>query len=156
MNQDIRSIEDLPDADELNLGDAAPLIERIIEGAISKVLPGATAASVYGEPVTQGHRTVIPVAQVSHRYGFGAGAGSGIASEDSDGGMDVAGEPVRKGGGGGGGGGGQLNVRPVGIIEITPEGTIFEPIVDRNTLLTTIMPFIGFALILAIWRLTRR
>jgi uncharacterized spore protein YtfJ len=64
----------------------------------------AHVRNVYGEPVTAGNRTVIPVA----RLGYGLGAGSGGIDE--------------KGGGGGGGGVGAL---PVGVVEITPEGTKF-------------------------------
>ena len=66
----------------------------------------ATVKSVYGEPVTSGERTVIPVARV--RYGFGGGGSEGAGEEKSR---------------GGGGGGGTLRASPYGLIEITPEGT---------------------------------
>jgi len=54
--------------------------------------------SVYGEPVTSGQRTILPVATV--QFSFGGG-----------------------GGGKGGGGGGKVTARPSGIVEVTPEGS---------------------------------
>lgn len=57
---------------------------------------GASARTVYGEAITSGDRTVVPVARV--RYAFGAG---------------------------GGGGGGGLRAWPAGALEVTPRGTRF-------------------------------
>ena len=74
---------------------------------------GATVKSVYGDPVTSGERTVIPVAKV--KFAFGGGGGS---KED--------GEPGR----GGGGGGGKARATPCGFIEITNGGTRYVPIYD--------------------------
>ena len=62
----------------------------------------AHVRSVYGEPVTVGNKTVIPVARVA--YGFGAGSGG-------------------KGEKGGGGGGGGVGAEPLGVVEITPTST---------------------------------
>ncbi len=76
---------------------------------------GGSVKSVYGEPVTSGQRTVIPVARV--RYGFGAGGG------------ERAGE-----GHNGGGGGGRLSAQPCGVVELTPEGTRFVPFHDARLL----------------------
>lgn len=78
----------------------------------------ASARSVYGEPVSVGDRTVIPVARV--RYGFGGGGGGGDARNPDH---------------GGGGGGGHVSAAPAGMVEITPAGTRFIPIPDwRKTL----------------------
>ncbi len=74
---------------------------------------GGSAKSVFGEPVTSGDRTVIPVASI--RYGFGVGGGEKDAGKN------------------GGGGGGGLVARPIGVVEITPEGTRFLPIGDMRT-----------------------
>ncbi len=68
----------------------------------------ASVKNVYGEPVTSGGRTVIPVAKI--RYTFGAG-----------GGRRRAGDPAKTGAGGGG----AMWARPAGIVEITPEGARF-------------------------------
>ncbi|WTW93125.1 spore germination protein GerW family protein [Streptomycetaceae bacterium NBC_01309] len=82
-------------------GPGGALLERLA-GALGK----ATAASaVFGEPVTNGGVTVVPVATA--RFGFGGGAGSG--QQDS-----ALGE--------GGGGGGGAAVTPTGFITIA-DGT---------------------------------
>jgi hypothetical protein len=61
---------------------------------------GATVKSVYGDPVTTGERTVIPVARI--KYAFGGGGGSGHGSGPSSRGV------------GGGGGGGRIDCGSLG------------------------------------------
>jgi uncharacterized spore protein YtfJ len=80
---------------------------------------GATVKSVYGEPVTIGERTVIPIARI--KYAFGGGGGSGHGSDASSRGM-------------GGGGGGGLTAAPWGVIEITPSGTRFIAFQDPGAI----------------------
>ncbi|HET9016388.1 MAG TPA: spore germination protein GerW family protein [Thermomicrobiaceae bacterium] len=95
----------------------AETIDHMIS-RIGEQLPShMNAGTVFGAPVTQGDRTVIPVARVSVGFGFGAGAGQG---------MDAA----SGGFGGGGGGGGGAQGDPVGYIEVTPSSTRFVPTVD--------------------------
>lgn len=77
---------------------------------------GATVKAVYGDPVTTGDRTVIPVARVK----FGFGAGGGKRSHDE----------------GGGGGGGGMRADPAGMIEISPAGTTFKAFPDYRRLAT--------------------
>lgn len=72
--------------------------------SVVESLSNTGAKAVYGEPVTVGSRTVIPVAQVA--YGFGGGT-----DDDS----------------GGGGGGGGVFATPVGALELTDETTRFVP-----------------------------
>jgi uncharacterized spore protein YtfJ len=69
----------------------------------------------FGRPVEVKGRTVIPVASVRTMGGYGFGN-----------------EPAR---GAGGGGGGALDARPVGFIEIGPDGTRFEAIDDGRAAL---------------------
>ena len=83
---------------------------------------GATVKNVYGEPVTSGERTVIPVASV--KYAFGGGGGS-----------EPEGQPGRRGGGGGGG---RAFAKPCGYIEITPSGTRYIPIYDGAVIVAAI------------------
>jgi uncharacterized spore protein YtfJ len=64
----------------------------------------------YGKPIRAGDRTIIPVARVRVRGGFGFGS----APRDQ--------------GGEGGGGGGTFDAQPVGFIESGPEGTRYERI----------------------------
>jgi uncharacterized spore protein YtfJ len=83
-----------------------------IQALFERLQNGASARTVYGEPVTAEGRTVIPVARVG--YGFGAGSGTGKKGEEED-----------EKGGEGFGGGGCAAARPVGVVEITRDGTRF-------------------------------
>lgn len=96
---------------------------------------GASVRNVYGDPVSVGGRTVIPIARVS--YGFGAG------------GSKEAG-PKRRGSSGGAG----LTARPVGAIEITEAGTRFVPFIDPVRLGVTLLA--GFLIGRAIARQSAR
>jgi len=74
----------------------------------------AGVEAVYGDPVTAGDRTVVPVARVA--YGFGGGSGAG---EDGE----------------GFGAGGGLSASPIGALEVDPEGTRFVRFDERRRLL---------------------
>jgi uncharacterized spore protein YtfJ len=125
---------------------APSIIERVAEGVVGRALNQAQASTVYGEAQKQGDRTVIPVARVSARYGFGGGAGHGTSAEtDSE-----------TGSGGGGGGGGAIDARPVGYIEITPQETRFVPIVDNSAVAIRAVTMFGIAAMLLMIGLTRR
>jgi uncharacterized spore protein YtfJ len=84
----------------------------------------ATVNTVFGEPRVQDGRAIVPVAMVAG--GFGAGGGEGK--------MPFAeGEKVQEGSGGGGGGG--FMVRPLAVLEITPEKTRIIPILDMTRII---------------------
>jgi uncharacterized spore protein YtfJ len=95
-------------------------MDGFVEGIAQRLGAMASAAAVFGAPVTQGEVTVIPVAKV--RWGFGGGGGSGMGggrkkgSEDSD-------APAEMGSGSGGGGG--VQATPVGFIEVQASGARF-------------------------------
>jgi uncharacterized spore protein YtfJ len=61
---------------------------------------------VYGKPVRAGERVVVPVSRVRMAGGFGFGGEEGEE----------------------GGGGGVVDARPVGFLEVGPEGTRYEAI----------------------------
>lgn len=88
-----------------------------LKSIIEPLEKSASVRSVYGEPVSAQGKTIIPVARVA--YGFGGGGGSGVRDD--------------KPGEGEGGGGGVLAM-PVGVIEITEEGTRYIPIQDNRKL----------------------
>lgn len=119
------------------------ILDRVIEGTIGRALGRASARSVFGDPVTQGDRTVIPVARVSIGYGFGAGSGKSNDEEES---------PT----GSGGGGGGRVKETPIGYIEMTPGEARFVPIIDRSALLASLVPLAFFGLFFTLPRLLRR
>lgn len=90
--------------------DAQAVLDQL--GALKDV---GTVERVYGQPQTMGERMIIPVAEVRTCMGLGFGSGRKNASEDAPKGE-------------GGGGGGAAKARPVGVVEVTPEGTRFLPI----------------------------
>ncbi|MDP8958014.1 MAG: hypothetical protein M3N51_02170 [Actinomycetota bacterium] len=92
-------------------------LQQVMDEISSRIEEGASQRAVFGDPVQLGERIVIPVAKV--RWGGGGGGGKGAS------------------GSGEGGGGIGLGVAavPVGFIEVTPHGAIFNPIQDP-TLIT--------------------
>ncbi len=92
-------------------------IQRLFD-AVEELRANASVNSTFGPPVTVEGRTVIPVAEVG--YGFGLGFGSGETGE--------AESPRGEGGGGGGG----VQARPLGVVEVTPEGIQVKTIVDEQ------------------------
>jgi len=124
---------------DVDIQAASGLMDRIIEGAVSKALSHADVRTVFGDPVTHGDRTVIPVARVTANYGFGAGSGQGEGQMEH-----------QRGSGGGGGGGGRGKASPIGYIEMTGDSAHFVPIIDRTTMLTTLASIAGVALILTL------
>jgi uncharacterized spore protein YtfJ len=100
---------------------------------------------VFGEPVQSGQRTVIPVARVS--WGFGGGSGRNLGPRKVEEGQKEERRPPGEGGGGGGG----IQIKPLGVYEITPEGTRFiSPVAPVRLLLA------GSAGLLLGWWLARR
>jgi uncharacterized spore protein YtfJ len=105
----------------------------------------ANVKSVFGDPITVGDKTVVPVAKI--RYGMGAGGG-GISHESSSG-PDV---PSGKSGGGGGGG---VIATPKGVLEISPAGTRFIAFADHKRLSIAVMGGFLFGMVFG-WRRSRR
>ncbi len=83
---------------------------------LDELQKSANVNAVFGQPVQAGEKTVIPIASVS--YGFGLGFGE---QEDQDGEVNL-----------GGGGGAGAVAKPLGLVEITPECTRVESIVDEQ------------------------
>ncbi|WP_256298501.1 spore germination protein GerW family protein [Haloarchaeobius salinus] len=96
----------------------------IITGLLDRVTESAAVDAVYGEPVEAQGRTVISVAKVA--YGFGAGSGTGSSGEAE--GDDEDPEASESGGGGG------AAASPVGVVEVTEDGTRFVRFDDRRKL----------------------
>ncbi len=104
----------------------------------------ASVKNVFGEPITVGDRTVVPVACIG--YGFGAGGGEGKRDQNGES------RPLHGGGGGGGGG---IGVQPIGVIEITPTETRFLHFTGRKRMAAAMM--LGFFLgTIFGWRRSRR
>jgi uncharacterized spore protein YtfJ len=101
--------------------------------------------AVFGEPVSADGRTIIPVAKIT--YGFGGGGGMNRMSPRNPEG--------NQGGQEGGGGGGGVRAVPVGVIEVSGQGTQFIPISDRRKLAAAALGGMMFGMILG-WRRSRR
>jgi len=100
---------------------------------VDRVRESATVEAVFGPPTKVEGKTIIPIGRMA--YGFGLGFGQGTmpttptseATESDE--SDVA-------GGSGGGGGGGLSVRPLAVLEVTPEATTVNPVVDDEKIAT--------------------
>ncbi len=110
--------------------------QQQVMDTILKAQEAASIKQVFGEPITNGDRTIIPVATVQHLFGFGWGGGP----ED----LNELGQPMQMGGGGGGGGSGQA--RPVALITATPQGVQVEPIMDQTRIALGGMVLAGWTL----------
>jgi uncharacterized spore protein YtfJ len=114
-----------------------------MEGEIQNMLDAfgdlrkrANANSCFGKPISTGERTVIPVAEVAYEFEMG------IESGDVAGGKDA-------------GGGGGMRVRPFAVVEVTPESTRVEPIVDEQKVAWAGGLLIAWAVSWLAWALVR-
>jgi uncharacterized spore protein YtfJ len=89
-------------------------LPTLLAGLAERMGASAGAKAVFAEPVSEGGRTVIPVAQAIIGTGGGGGGGGGGA-EDA-------------GAGSGLGAGGGAMTRPIGYIELTAGGAAFVPL----------------------------
>jgi uncharacterized spore protein YtfJ len=91
-------------------------IQAMLRDLGERLGTSASVKSVYGDPLTAGDRTVVPVAKVC--YSFGAGGGRGREEREGQ----------------GGGGGGMVAAWPSGALEVTPAGTRFIGVHDGRAL----------------------
>jgi uncharacterized spore protein YtfJ len=99
---------------------------------LAQVPERTSAAHCFGEPVSAGERTVIPVAEVAYGVGFGWGGG---------------GDAESKGSGGGGGAGGRA--RGVAVIELSPDGVRIHPVFDQTAITLAGLTFASSATAIA-------
>jgi uncharacterized spore protein YtfJ len=92
-------------------------IKKILEPITEKLQSCTNVRAVFGDPVDAHGKTIIPVAKIA--YGFGGGFGT---KKDGD--------PDKEGGGAGAG----VAAKPIGVIEVSEEGTRYIPISDRKKL----------------------
>jgi uncharacterized spore protein YtfJ len=90
--------------------------------AIQDMREKASVNAVYGEPVTAGDKTVIPMADI--KYAFGLGYGEGPAQSDE--------QDESQAGSHGGGVGGGIAARPVAVLEITHDEVKIKPVIDEG------------------------
>lgn len=121
------------------------------EGVVSTILDRIKATArvelVYGEERQVGEKTIIPVAAIA--YAFGGGGGAGVDQHRHNGHSEDGGSV-----GGGGGGGGSVRVQPVGVLEVTDDGTRLVPILDWTRIVTTALT--GLAAVIIVRAIFRR
>jgi uncharacterized spore protein YtfJ len=90
---------------------------EFLKSIIERLKDSAGIKSVFGEAIPAHKKTIIPVARIV--YGFGGGSGKRVHG----------GEPNEGEGGGGG-----VAAIPVGVFEVTDEGTRFISLHDKRHL----------------------
>ena len=104
--------------------------QEVVTSIADRLKASGDVKIAFGEPRAVEGKTIVPVASVA--YAFGGGSGTG---------------PQGPGSGGGGG----LRVKPLGVLEITPDSTRFVPVVDAMRL-----AMMGIcASVCVVWMLTR-
>ena len=119
----------------------------LIEGAVEHLQTSASVKTVYGAPITAEGKTVIPVAKVAYGFGGGSGSGTHFNRKAANGKQPVEGE--------GEGAGGGVAARPVGVVEITEEGTRFVQFGETKKLAFTALIGAGIGGVLG-WVLGRK
>jgi uncharacterized spore protein YtfJ len=102
-------------------------IQQLLD-ALADLRKRANVDAVFGKPVAAEGRTVIPVAEVT--YAFEVEIDEEVEADSTE---------------GGGGGSGGLDVRPVAVVEVTPENAWVRPIVDEQKLAFAGALLIGWA-----------
>jgi uncharacterized spore protein YtfJ len=102
-------------------------IQELLD-AVADLRKKANVNAAFGKPVDTEGRSVIPVAEITYAFEVG-----------------IEEEAVADGAEGGGGGSGGMDVRPVAVIEVTPEDTLVKPIVDEQKLALAGALLIGWA-----------
>jgi uncharacterized spore protein YtfJ len=104
--------------------------ESVVNSILDRIRATARVELVYGEERRIGEKTIIPVAAIAYTFGGGGGGGAGSGPAHNGHSEDASGV-------GGGGGGGSVRVSPVGVLEITEDGTRLVPILDWTRIITT-------------------
>jgi uncharacterized spore protein YtfJ len=105
---------------------------------LEEMQANATVGAVFGQPVTTGDKVVIPVARVSYAFGLGFGEGA----DQGEAGV-------------GAGGGGGVSAQPLGLVEVTPEQTRVEPIVDEHRVAVAGMALVAWSVFWTAWAVVR-
>ncbi len=100
----------------------------------------ADVKAVFGRPQQVEGRTLIPIARVSYMAYMRFG-------EDQPPGEEP---PIEEGGAGG-----MVSTKPLAVLEITPEETRMEPIVDEGKLTLGILVLVGWVALVLGWSLSK-
>lgn len=103
-------------------------IENLLD-ALADLRDRANVNAVFGEPVSEGGTTIIPIAEVSYAFGVGGGEGPAEQGEGEDEGQGESEETITPQGYAAGGG---MRGRPVGVVEVGPKGTTIKPFLNQQ------------------------
>ncbi|MDP1809661.1 MAG: spore germination protein GerW family protein [Actinomycetota bacterium] len=112
----------------------------IIRNIVSEVKE-TNVEAIFGEARQMGGQTIIPVGKIS--YGWGGGGGKG-KTEDRE--QEGEGSGVGMG----------VNVKPIGYIDVTPEGASYRPIVDFAPLVAVGAGVLGLTALKLVHHMTKR
>lgn len=109
---------------------------NFMENLATRLGQNASVKNVFGEPIVNDGKTVIPVAQIA--YGFGGGFG-GRKKKNAPSNLQSAPNENEKGVGEGAGGGGGMYAKAKGVYEITSQQTRFIPVDYNRQLLMAVL-----------------
>jgi uncharacterized spore protein YtfJ len=112
-------------------------IQRLLD-SLTDLRRKANANAVFGKPVASEGCTIIPVAEVSYAFEMGIEEEGAEEAEES-----------------GGGGSGGMNVRPLAVVEVTPESTSVRPIIDEQRLALAGALLAGWTVFWVAWALSK-
>jgi uncharacterized spore protein YtfJ len=109
-------------------------VQEYFRSIAERLQTSASVKTVYGEPIVAEGRTVIPVARVAYAF---CTCSRPEAKNEAGRQMEV--EKV------GGCGGGGVGASPVGVVEITKEGSRFIPVDEKTKLVGALLAgfFVG-------------
>lgn len=114
---------------------------------MSHISKRTNAATVYAEPTVLGDHAVIPVAQVRYRGGGGYGGGQGPMTARDETAYAEGEESL--GSGQGMGLGFSVSAKPIGALEVTPEGVHWSPAFDWGRIIQIWSVITGFVVMVA-------
>ena len=123
--------------------EAGVAFDNLVEKALERLARSADARVIFGEPISSGGRTIVPVARVA--YGFGAALGPQDDTQRTPAGNQAADLAGHAGGGGAGG----VTARPVGVLEVSYLGTRFIDFSAGRRLMGAFLGGVAFGLFLA-------
>jgi len=96
-------------------------IGDVLNNITERLHSTAQVKTIYGEPIVAEGKTIIPVAEVKYGFGGGGGQQGGASKLDGRPGGETAENQGETSNGMGGGGG--ISVRPLGVVEVSSNGT---------------------------------
>jgi uncharacterized spore protein YtfJ len=98
-------------------------IGDVLNAITERLHSTAHVKTIYGEPIVAEGKTIIPVAEVKYGFGGGGGQQGGTSNLEGRPAIEAAGAGNQSETRNGMGGGGGISVRPLGVVEVSSNGT---------------------------------